>query len=193
MPTYGIMCLTDSPEVEVISLAQAKAHLRVDHDADDDLIVDLVHAAVDEAERYCNAAFFPKSFELTLPGWPASGVIYIPKHPLIAVGSISYRDSDGDVQTLDASAYVVSTDTLPPMISRAYGETWPQARCHPAAVTVAFTAGYVTVPPAALIGIKLLLGHLYENRETVVVGGQAVELPLGAQHWLSRCVMHSLT
>ncbi|WP_298698193.1 head-tail connector protein [uncultured Brevundimonas sp.] len=49
-----------TPETPLVSLAQAKAHLRVDHNDDDVLIQAYVDAAFGAALDYCNRAELPE-------------------------------------------------------------------------------------------------------------------------------------
>jgi hypothetical protein len=62
----------------------------------------------------------------------------------------------------------------PARLTPIYGGSWPQTQDVINAFTVRFTAGYGTtaasVPYDVKAAIKLLIGHLYENREAVIVG-----------------------
>jgi uncharacterized phiE125 gp8 family phage protein len=63
------------------------------------------------------------------------------------------------------------------------GKWWPATACYNyGAVQVTFVAGYgnaAAVPADLKAAIKLLVGHLYENREAVTLGAMPAELPLG--------------
>lgn len=109
--------------------------------------------------------------------------IFLSHCPLISVDSITYTDSDGNTQTLAASAYKVDLVSEPARIVPAYGTTWPATRNEINAVTVTYTCGYgaagTNVPQAIKSWMLVRIGAMYENREEVLTGRSmsAVDLP----------------
>lgn len=94
----------------------------------------------------------------------------VPWARLISVTSITYLDLTGTRQTLDPSAY----DYEPGdggLIVPAYGTTWPSARVHLSSVQLNLTYGYgpdpADVPEVIKQGMRLMIGHMYNNREAV--------------------------
>ena len=124
---------------------------------------------------------------MRLDAFPGRGAFQLPRSPLITLDSIKYDDEDGIEQTLGASVYGVdSVGEMPARIWLKGGESWPTT--YPDAletVRVLFTAGYGTagadVPASIRAALLLLLGNLFENREAVVVGSGATNLPLGVR------------
>lgn len=170
---YGLTALFDSPVVPLLTLAEAKLHLRVDFDDDDDLIANLVDAAAEECESWCNAAFVPKAYELTLAAfpyrpWHASHTsILLPIFPLLEVTAISCIET-GETEygdPIDAGDYVVVKDSRRPFIALATGKTWPSTACHPQAVKVEFRAGFEQMPPSIISAVKLRIAQLYRMRD----------------------------
>lgn len=184
------LTLATAAEIHPVSLAEAKAHLRVDIDDDDDLIGQLIEAAVDAAQIFTRRQFIEAEFIWTADRFPSgSKAIELPRPPLISVESITYIDDDGEDVEMDVADYVVDeTDLTGGRVTPAYEATWPLARNTPASVRVAFTAGYgdeaSSVPAGIRAAIKLIIGHLYENREAVIVGTIATEVPMAAQSLL---------
>ncbi len=129
------------PLAEPVTLAQAKLHLRVDIDDDDDLIDALITSAREMCEDYTERAFAASTWELCLDCWP-SGPIYLPRSPALKVLSITYIDTAGTVQTLDATLYTVDLKSIRPRIVPAYNQRWPAHRSQINAITVTFMAGY---------------------------------------------------
>lgn len=200
---FNLTEYAESPTPSVMSLAEAKLHLRVDFNDDDALIESLIEAATLAAEAYTSAGFTERSYLMTLGAWPGLGAgsfgpdedgdewpsrfgtsgrpsrwpnaIHLPVRPLVSVSAITYLDSDGAVQTLATDQYVVVTAHRPPFIVPAEDATWPPLARHPEAVRVAFRAGFSECPANAVAGIKLILGHLYAHREDVTTGVGAPE------------------
>lgn len=195
---YGLTQFADSPTCSVMTLAEAKLHLRVDFDTDDELILGLIEAATLQAEAYCGAAFCARDYLMTLgafpglgsgsfgpdrdgeefkPRWGSTGrparytsAIYLPVHPLLSVSSIQYLDTDNVLQTFDAASYVVVTTGVPPFVVPVSTVCWPAVYSHPEAVRISFRAGFATIPQNIVAAVKLYLGHLYEHREEVTPG-----------------------
>lgn len=136
--------LVTAPTAELVTLADAKAHLRLDGIADHDArIQEYLDSAVAELDGYAGIlgrALASQVWRLYLPAFPA-GAIRLPLPPLISVGSIAYVDTAGASQTLSTDAYVVLAGEKA-QIDRAYDTTWPTARAMSRAVAVTFTCGW---------------------------------------------------
>jgi uncharacterized phiE125 gp8 family phage protein len=177
MPLY----LVTGP-TEVLSLVDAKLHLRVEDSENDAVITAMVAAAtadIDGRDGWLGRALKPQTWDLKLDGFPC-GHIRLPLPPLISVTSVEYIDIDGITQTFSATKYHVSGagGRNPARISlRAY-EQWPlTAYRWPEPVTVRFEAGYEIVPPDIVNAIKLQVSQYYENRDEFVTGTIMSKLP----------------
>lgn len=175
------------PSTEPLTVDEAKAHLRVTHAEEDLLIASYVEAARQRCETFQRRAYVTQTWELTLDEFPP-GAILLPRPPIQSVESVKYTDETGTVQTLDERAYVVDTDSEPGRIVPAYGTFWPFTLCTPGAVRVRFVAGYgdgaADVPEVVRMAMRFYLGHYNTNREGVVTGTIATELPEGAKDLL---------
>lgn len=187
--------LVTAPAEEPISRAQAKLHLRVDDgDTSQDAIIDaLIVAARRWCEQYTGRALVQQTWDLRLDR--VYGEIQIGKVPVQSVTSVSYIDTDGNTQTLSTTLYDVDVYSEPARITKAFDEVWPDYRAVPNAWTVRFIAGYAigspadyaqNIPGELLAAMKLVIGHLYENREQVIVGGVPQVVPMGAEY-LAHC------
>ncbi len=109
--------------------------------------------------------------------------IRVPLASLRSVDSIAYLDPDGASQTLDPSAYQVSTGAGG-LIVPAYGRSWPTHRRYLESVSVRLVVGYGAdadaVPEHVMQAIKLLVGHWFANREEVVVGTVTKRIEMAA-------------
>lgn len=159
----------------ILPLADAKAQVRVLHEAEDDLIATFRDAAVGHVERVSGVALADADYRWTMRTFPTR--IDLPMQPVTALGEVTYDDDAGESATYTGARLVGSS------VYAAVNETWPYANGYAA---VEFTAG-LTSPdeaPELIMAAKLLLGHFYMNREAVVIGGSStgvVALPLGVQ------------
>lgn len=198
------LTLVTAPSGNVLTMSQVYDHLRVDlvgspaEPADATYITalrDAAEAYLDGDEGILGRALLTQTWDLKLDAFPGdryfrwdhagrtfSDEIQIPLPPLQSVTSISYVDTNGATQTLASSVYqVVTNGKWPARIVAAYGQTFPEARDQPNAVTVRFVAGYGTasdVPAQVHHALRLLISQWYENREPVVVGKTAASLPM---------------
>ena len=177
---YSIKALAEPSELAV-TLVTAKLHLRVDHTTDDTLITTLITVAKKMVEHYTNRVLISTTYNMYLPALYSQ--IAIPKAPVTALSSIKYYDSTNTQQTLSSSYYDVDLNAEFPIIKTAYNYTYPNTYDRAQAVDVQFIAGWTqaTIPQPLAQAILLIIGHLYENRQNVVVGRQVNELPQGAE------------
>lgn len=160
-----------TPPELVVSVAEAKANLRVDHDEDDALIEGLIRAAMAFAQRYLSYPVGAQTFDLVLDAFPSSE-IGIP-YPLASVDSVSYVDADGVTQIVTADNYVADpSGWIVPAVD------WPSSMSVINAVTVRFTTSEA-VPDDVRQAILLLVGHYYEHREAA--GDDVKAIPLGVE------------
>lgn len=175
---------TVAPAAPVVTLAEAKKHLRVSHDYDNDEIEAMVAAATAaiEGPNGIGIALSPQTWRLSLDHFPCE--IVIPLGPVTAISSVGYVDSNGDAATV--SSFRKDLDSSPVRLWPARDESWPAIVCEPGAVKVTFVCGYAETPPDLGWAIKLMVGHFYEHRESVTTDLQAIELPMGVSTILER-------
>lgn len=187
------------PDVEPVSLTEAKEHLRVDTTADDTYISACIVAARQSAEDFLGRQLITATWVYKLDAFPATrygadAVLYLPRPPVQSVTSVQYVDTAGATQTLSASLYQTDLSAEPARIAPARNQTWPTTDTDTlAAVTITYVAGYgdaaSDVPQAIRQAILLTLGHFYENREDVVVGATANQVPKAATYLLHQYAM----
>lgn len=185
------LTLVTPPATEPVTATEAKLHLRVDHTTDDALITILIATARQMVEQITRRALITQTWDWKLDGFPAC--FDIPKPPLVSVTSISYVDTAGASQTWASTNYIVDAPggptAQPGRIAPAYGVSYPSTRSIINSVTVRFVAGYgaaSAVPEPLKQAVLLLIGHLYANRESVVITGRGsivAEMPQTVE-WL---------
>lgn len=154
------------PTVEPMTLAQAKLHLRVDYDDDDELIASLITVARATAEDRLSRTLISTTWRLTVDKF--SPALELPNAPALSVQSIKYIDTTGIERTLDPVDYFLDSVTEPGYIVPAAGRTWPDTQDSINAVVVDYTAGYGTtadkVPTPIVQWMKLAIGDMYDRR-----------------------------
>jgi uncharacterized phiE125 gp8 family phage protein len=188
-----VNALITKPTAAPLTLDEAKAHLRVEGTQDDTYIGASLFAVVDGVENYIQRQLMQAVYELQMSCWPICESIQLPKGPLVSVASVKYDDPNGIEQILDPSNYEVYSAKVPGFI-RFIGEM-PPVGDRLDAVRIRYTAGYglggddataqaAAVPELIKAGIKLQLGHLFENRQDEITGTSVSQLHNGSERIL---------
>lgn len=177
----------------IVTLDEAKRHLRVSHD-DEDLEIDAMILAaqqyIDAPKGWLGCAIGLQTLELTLDWCDLrnGGYIELPFPPLVDIVSFKYTDTSGAEQTLSLGSIAITKHLGKARLFPAYGLSWPVTRQSPDAVRIRYRAGYEHPETDALPAkqaILLLISHFYENREPIATG-QAVEMPMTVTALLSQ-------
>lgn len=193
----SLQLITDAAS-EPITLVDAKLQCRVDGATEDALITSYIKAARKSCEEFCNRAFFTQTWREVLNEFPlptplpgsniTTSAIVLNRGWVRSITSVKYIDNTGTEVTLSAPSYrLVSTPKLPGRLVPAYGVSWPAVRADEGVITVDFVAGWETVeliPDEIKQAIRFLTAHFYNNRESVIVGSIATELPQAVEHLL---------
>ena len=188
---------TVDPRIEPIALAEAKAQCRIERDVvdEDDLVIGYLRASRELCESITGRGFLTQTWKVVTDDW-WSHVLRLPMAaPLQSVSSVKYYDTNGTLQTLSSSLYVVDTVSEPGVLSWAPNISLPALYDRRGVVEVTYVVGWTTpedVPSSIRHAIKLLVAHFYQNREGVVVsvGGTAMLLPMGVDALLGTQSVH---
>lgn len=177
------LILTAGPSTEPISLAEAKAHCRVDSDVEDTLVASLILAARMHIERSLDVALIEQGWSLYLDAWPDRPLVKLPLAPVISLDAVRlYSPTDSNI-TLDPSLFFLDGAGSRPRLVRRDAQAWPMPGRNANGIEIAFTAGYGPtaddVPMPIRLAIKMLVAHWFEAREPVLPGQEANALPLG--------------
>jgi len=148
----------------LISLAQARAHVRVEIDYPEEQLQAFIDGAVDAAQRYLNRSVYETQNALD-----AARDTYVSEMKAAAEALEAARDA---AEAIDDQAERCATLRL---AEREYEE---------ASATANACIDGVVITPSIRAAMLLLLGHLFAHRETVVVGAPVAELPYGVQNLL---------
>ncbi len=175
------LLLTQGPLVEPVSLAEAKAHLRVDSADEDTLIASLITSARVHIETTLGQALNTQNWSLFLDNWPVSGTVQLPRAPVISVDSVKTYDANDIATVFAPENYFADTVSEPPRLLLRGAASWPRPGRAGNGIEIAFTAGYGParndVPEPFRQAILQLVAHWFENRELVAMGGQPAMIP----------------
>ena len=174
--------LLTPPAVEPVSLAEAKAFLRVAHNDDDAVISALIAGARSHVEAQTRRALITQTWRLVRDAWPADGRIAVVPVPLVEIVAARVFDLDGAPQAIDLDAFVADTAAAPAIIAFA---SWSLPAPAPGrkvgGIEIDVDVGYgdeaADVPAPLRQAVQLLVAHWYENRGLIAVGQSVALLP----------------
>lgn len=202
--------VTEVPEAEPVTVAEAKTHLEVTGTAKDTYIASLIKTARRICEADAGLSFITQTRVVKLDRFPSCwpwpyryGVhantnpyseIILPYGPVTEVTDFSYFDSDGNAQslTVDTDFYF---DGHSPVARLRPVNSWPSTKLMPNAVSIEYSAGidlnadtseeYLPIVKQAIL---LQVGSMFENRQDESIDrGSAVEI-----NWNSRALLDSI-
>lgn len=167
---------TVEPTTEPVTLAEVKAHCKVDVSDDDSLLTAMISAARIAAEQATGRTVITSTYRLTLDAFP-DGEIVLPFPSVQSVTSVKYYDANGAQQTLTGGDYVVDldggrVDTL---------AAWPATQERPNAVEVIYVAGWAdaaAVPAAVKQWVLMRVASMYENRADYATAREAASVAI---------------
>jgi len=150
-----------SLEDEPVTLADAKLHLRVDDDTENDLIANLIVAAREEVELATGLILTRRQITEARQGFGPWLALYA--WPIDSIDAIDYLDAAYAPQTMPPSDWIADLNVRPARLA-AIGRpsTLPGT-----STTITMTAGYATladVPFMLKAAILLLIGIEYDRR-----------------------------
>ena len=166
----------------VVSVADAKSHLVIDHNEDDNLVA----MYIEQATAYCQAY---TGIQLGSQGYSVYGdtwceVASLPLYPIDSV-VVKYIDTDLIEQTMDSTDYVLDNKVYPAILYPASGTSWPALGAGVNVVTVEAITSDAPLQSQVSAAIYLMTGHLYEHREASSHESLA-EIPFGIEAFLDQ-------
>jgi uncharacterized phiE125 gp8 family phage protein len=99
--------LLTAPATEPLSLAEAKAYLRVETGDDDAVIGALIAGSRIHVEAQTRRALITQSWRISVDAWPDDGRLMILPAPLQALTAARVYDFDNAAYALDTAAFVL--------------------------------------------------------------------------------------
>lgn len=108
--TYALIT---PPASEALTLAEAKAHLRLDTDDENALVTQLIVVAREHLERTTGLSLMTQHWRLYLDSISEDGVIPIAKGPVQAIESLTVYDEDGVPTAFSLQGHVLDAAARP--------------------------------------------------------------------------------
>ena len=180
-----VLNVNTAPVAWPIDNTACKTHMRITHANDDTYITALAKAAILDFETATHRQLITATYDLYMDDFPYEE-LEVPRPPLQSIESVKYQDGDDAQQTVTSSVYDADLISTPGRLYLDYNQTWPSdTRGHYNDVVVQFKAGYgdasTDVPEDILQALMMMVSHWYLNREPVVVGTVARDIPMTAQ------------
>jgi uncharacterized phiE125 gp8 family phage protein len=158
--------------LEIVTLTEAKAHLKVTGSDEDTLIRSYLNAAVQRCENYRQSVIMSSEWEVYLRSWSAN--VNLQKYPVTAINSVKYFDTDNTEQTVTASNYRLLDFKVPARLEfdntysfpDTYDREYPIVINYQAGFTYAASGNYALIKEA----VFMELGTMNEIRQNNVLG-----------------------
>ncbi len=167
--------LLTAPAVEPLSLAEAKAFLRVEHGDDDDVIAALISASRIHVEAQTRRALITQSWRIIIDAWPGDGRQEVRPGPLQELTAARVYDFGNVAHAVDTESFVVDAGS-----SALAFAPWalPSPGRFAAGIEFDVVVGYgdaaADVPEPLRHAVRLLIAHWYENRGLAALGAVTV-------------------
>lgn len=190
-PTPRLQLVTADTEFP-LTLAEVKDHLGITLADDDDRLMLMLSAVTTWAEHAVRGgiAIRTQTWDMVMPDFPGAqngrARVSFPKPPLQSVTTVKYLNTSDVLTTLTENTdYRVETSYRHPGWIVPMPDTfWPTVRDQrDDGVQIRFVAGHATnalIPANIKQAMLLTLAHWNENRESVVTGTIAQDLPQSA-------------
>ncbi len=175
--------LLAGPAIEPVTLAEAKAFLRVDAEAEDGLITTLISAARLHVEGTTARALIAQSWRLVLDCWPADRVVSLPVGPVISLTAVTAYDSEGDPHDIPLAQFLAETEVAPARLMLPLSVAGMPPLRERQGIEVDYAAGYGAdredVPVDLRQALLVLVAYWFEHRDAVIMAGSGSVVPSG--------------
>lgn len=165
----------------MLTTAEVKAHLRIEHDDEDTFIDTLTQAAYVFAENYTGLKILNGSVVEKFDNFTSE--IELKYNPVNSITTITYYDTDDTQQS--QTDYFLDTKKQKAILKPVYGEAWPATNCNYENIEITYDAGYATISDDINQAVLLIIGSLYEQRENHISGVSIDSVPVSSEYLLS--------
>jgi uncharacterized phiE125 gp8 family phage protein len=182
-------------EALAVSVAEAKAQLRLDGGEEDALVETALRAAISVVQAHSLRWLAPAVLQQREAGW--RGCMALAAAPVRAVAEVGFLDVAEQAQTVDPARWFLERTPEGGMVRFRSAFSFPAlAAGRSDAVRITFEAGYdaagaegataeYALPPQARLAVLMLTAQYFENREAMM-RGVTVETPFGVRMLLDQ-------
>lgn len=183
------LLMTAGPAVEPVTLAEAKAHLRVDGDAEDALISSLIMTSRLQIEAALSMTLITQSWSYFIDRLPADGVIRLPLRPVLSLDAVRFHHDDGGITSLPTATFALDGLSNPSRLIRhdatSHAAVPRLANAYEFAMTLGFGPSATDVPAPIRQAILQLVSHWFEHRDPSAIGSAAARIPSAVSQLLA--------
>ena len=166
------------PLAEPLTLAEAKAHLRLDGAEEDALLLSLIATAREHLEREAGICLIERGLRLYLDDWPEP--LTLAHGPVRAVTAVTVYDDDGEPAAVSLDGHRLDGAARP---ARLYLKERPRPGAALNGVEIDFIAGFGTsgadVPEALKRAMLMHVALMFAFRGAVAAENQPAGVPNG--------------
>lgn len=169
--------LVTGPIIEPMTVTEAKNQARVTESDEDGLFANWIRAARSEAESYLGRGLLTQTWKIIFDQF--YDYMWLPmaaplqNDPLASPSStapvVQYYDTDGVLQTLSTTFYLVNTTSRPGRIERAPAQAWPAVQAdRSGTVIITYVVGWTDpafIPDSIMQGMRCYVTAMECDRE----------------------------
>lgn len=175
------------PQIEPISVDEAKVYLKIDHEAENEVVAALISAARLNVERVTRRVLIEQHWRLYLDKLPENKLIELGIGPVREVLQATYYEADGQAQQISPNDYVIDVSSIPARLK--FNLNVQHDHVRPLnGYEIDFVAGFgpttLDVPHDLRQAILMLVVHWYQNRSAVITDMNGTTTPQGVNELL---------
>ena len=160
--------LVRPPASEPVTLAEAKAHLRVTHVEEDALIAALITSARRVAEAKTGLCLMAQGWTVFRDTWPEDGLIALPLWPVRAIAELAVFGEEDAKAVIDPAHYVADLGSRPARLMLRGSRQWQRPGRALNGIAITLDAGFgplpEDVPQPLRQAVLMLVAHWYAHR-----------------------------
>ena len=188
--TYALIT---PPSAEALTLAEAKAHLRLDTSDEDDLVTTLIRVAREHLEASASLCLMTQAWRLYLDSICEDGVIQIARGPVQTIDSVMVYDGAGSASRFSLDAHVLDGRGRP---ARLMLRQVPRPGQAVNGIEIDFTAGFgataADVPDTLKRAMLTHIAAMFSCRGIVTPDEQPALVPAGYERLIAPFLMRGL-